>query len=174
VQFISACPKVIDMQRVIFVTVLLFVIATSASAAPQSPASASPVWHWFQNCAAKTTMGVEVTVDGKSVFKSSFPICKTTNAPADSRDGKQRILAFTFKGGRTFQGEYQTTSAEPVEGNIWQAGADADGLLLGVSFVSKKQNQILLNTIHIAQPDRRSAEEVDTGIFVETFPVRAK
>lgn len=162
------------MQRVIFVTALVFVIATNASTAPQSPAPPSPVWYWFQSCAEKATMGIEVTVDGKSVFKSSFPICKTTNPPADDRDGKQKILAFTFKGGRTFQGEYQTTSGETVEGNIWQAGADADDLLLGVSFVSKKQNQILLNTIQIAQPDRRSVEEVDTGIFVETFPIQTK
>jgi hypothetical protein len=162
------------MRRVIFLTVLLFAIATSATAAPQSPAPASPVWRWFQNCAAKTTMAMNVTVDGKSVFKSSFPICKTTNASADDRGTKQRILVFTFKGGHTFQGKYQTTSAETVEGNIWQAGAEASGLLLGVSFVSKKQNQILLNTIHIAQPDHRSVEEVDNGIFVETRPVRAK
>jgi hypothetical protein len=160
------------MQRLIVVTVLLFV--TGGSAASQSQVPAAPVWYWFQNCAQKGTMGIEVTVDGKSVYKSSFPICKTTNAPADDRDGKQKILAFAFKGGRTFQGEYQTTSAEMLEGNIWQAGADADDLLLGVSFVSKKQNQTLLNTVQIARPDRRSLEEVDTGIFVETFPVRPK
>ena len=47
-------------------------------------------------------MGIEVTVDGKSVFKSSFTICKTTNATADDQDHKQKILAFTFKGGRMF------------------------------------------------------------------------
>ena len=117
-------------------------------------------------------MGIEVKVDGKSVLKSSFPTCKTTNAPADDRDHKQKIVAFTFKGGHRFQGEYQTSSAEMVEGNIWQAGADADGLVLGVSFVSNKQNQILLNTVKIAQPDRRSVEEVDPSVFVETYPVR--
>jgi hypothetical protein len=174
VQSTSACPKVIDMQRVVFATVLLFVITRGAIAAPQSAAPASPVWHWFQNCVDKTTMGIEVTVDGKSVFKSAFPICKTTNTPANDRDSKQTILAFTFTGRRTFQGEYRTSNAETVEGNIWQAGAEADALVLGVSFVSKEQNQILLNTIQIAQPDRRSVEEVDTGVFVETFPVRAK
>jgi len=162
----------IDMQRAIFVTALLVAITTGANAAPQSSARPSPVWHWFQTCAQKTTMGIEVTVDGKSVFKSSFPICKTTIAPAEHRDGKHKILAFNFQGGRKFQGEYQTTSGETVEGNIWQAGADPDDLILGVSFVSKTQKQILLNTVQIAPPDRRSVEEVDTGIFVETYPVR--
>ncbi len=113
-------------------------------------------------------MGIEVTLDGKSVFKSSFPICKTTEAPR-SPDGKQKILAFTFKGGRVFQGEYHTTVAETVDGNIWQAGADADDLILGVSFATKQQ--ILLNTVHIARPDRPSAEQVDTGIVVATFQI---
>ena len=95
---------------------------------------ASPVWRWFENCAQEITIGIEVTVDGKSVFKSSFPVCKTTAAPVDDRDHKQKTLAFTFKGGRTFKGEYQTSSTETVEGNIWQTSADADDLLLGVSF----------------------------------------
>ncbi len=119
-------------------------------------------------------MGIEVTVDGRSVFKSSFPICKTIQAPARGRNGNQKILVFKFKGGRMFQGEYRTTDTETIEGNIWQAGADPDDLILGVSFVSKKQNQILLNTIQIAPPDHRSVEEVDSGIFVGTFPVRNK
>jgi hypothetical protein len=119
-------------------------------------------------------MGIEVRVDGKSVFRSSFPICKRTSPPSADRSGKQEILAFTFKGGRTFQGQYQTNSEETVEGNIWQAAPDPDGLILGVSFVSKKQNQILLNAVEFAQAGRRSVQEVDPGIFVETFPLRAK
>jgi hypothetical protein len=162
--------KVIDMQRVILVAVLLFVMTNVAGAAAQSAAPASPVWRWFQNCPHPSTMGIDVTVDGTSVFKSSFPICKTTSTAADNRDGKQKTLDFTFKGGRKFQGEYQTTSAETVNGSIWQAGADADDLLLGVSFDTGKQ--VLLNTIQIARPDSRSVEEVDTGVFVETFPIR--
>jgi hypothetical protein len=160
------------MQRLTSVAVLLFVFATAATAAPQSPTPDSPVWRWFQDCSDKEMMGIEVTVDGKSVFKSSFPICKTTNVSVDDRDHKQKIVAFTFKGGHKFQDEYQTSDGEMVEGNIWQAGADPDDLILGVSFVSNKQNQILLNTLKIAQPDRRSTGEVDSGIFVETYPVR--
>jgi hypothetical protein len=153
------------MQRVILAAVLLFVCTNGASAAAQSTTQDSPVWRWFQDCAHKTTMGVEVTVDGKSVFKSSFPICKTTNPSVDDRDHKQKIVAFTFKGGHTFQAEYHTSNAEMVEGSIWQAGPEPDDLILGVSFVSNKQNQILLNTLHICQPDRRSVEEVDAGHF---------
>jgi hypothetical protein len=165
--------KVFDMQCAISATVLLFAISTSAGVPPQS-APASPAWHWFEDCADKTMMAVEVKVDGKSVFKSSFPICKSGSTPANDRNGKQKILAFTFKGGRKFQGEYQTSGEDIVEGNIWQAGADSDDLLLGISFVSRKQNQILLNTIQVAPPDRRSVEEVDPGIFVQTSPIHAK
>lgn len=115
-------------------------------------------------------MGIEVRIDGKSVSKSSFPICKTTNAADDHN--KQKILAFTFRGGRKFQGEYQTSRDEQVEGNVWQAGADVEDLLLGISFLSRKQHQILLNTIQIARPDRRSVEKLDPAFSLRRILFR--
>lgn len=116
-------------------------------------------------------MGVEALLDGKVVYRSSFPICKTIDA-SEMADRQQRILAFHFKGGHLCQGEYHTTSAQTIEGNIWQAGADPDDLILGVSFATK--NQVVLNTIHIARPDSASTSEVDRGIVVKTFPVRRR
>jgi hypothetical protein len=164
--------RVLAVQRLTLGTILLFVMTASAGAAPQSSAASSPVWYWFQNCGENTTLGVEVVLDGKVVYRSSFPICKVVDVPKTS-DRQPRILAFRFKGGHLFQSRsIQTSSAQTIEGNIWQAGIDPDDLILGVSFATKKQ--ILLNTIYFAQPSNASTSEVDRGIVVKTFPVPRK
>ena len=113
-------------------------------------------------------MSIEVLVEKKVVYRSSFPMCSTTTKPKAEQEKK--ILKFFFAGGHRFQGEYGTTSAQKIEGNIWQAGADPDALLLGVSFMTK--GQILLNTIHIAKPNAPSVWELDRGVIVRTFPVQ--
>jgi hypothetical protein len=152
--------------------VLLIAMIATAGPLPQGLPKVSPVrnetvWNWFQNCSENKAMRLEVVQDGKIIYRSSFPICRsnTGSKPAARR---QRIIVFHFKGGHVFQGEYHTAKTQMIEGNIWQAGADSDALLLGLSFSSKKQ--VLLNTIHVAKPDSVSASEVDGGIVVRTFP----
>lgn len=111
-------------------------------------------------------MGLEVVMDGQVIHRSSFPIC-----PMKDRSRKtEKTKVFSFKGGHVFQGQYRTTRTEMIEGNIWQAGADPGVILLGVSFVSRKQ--ILLNTIHFAKIGRESTTEIDRGMMVRTFPVK--
>jgi hypothetical protein len=75
-----------------------------------------------------------------------------------------------FSGGHTFQGQYHTKESDKIEGDIWQAGADPDTMLLGLSFATK--DQVLLNTIHIAKPGKVSQTKVDSGIVVKTYPLR--
>lgn len=73
-----------------------------------------------------------------------------------------------MKGESVFQGKYHTTASQIIEGKIWQAGADPGVILLGISFDS--QNQILFNTIHIANIEREAITEIDRGLTVHTFP----
>ena len=150
---------------------LLIAMIASVGAWPQGSTKVShgadqAAWRWFQNCSENKAIRLEVLLDRKIIYRSSFPICRSnTGSPSERR---QKIIAFYFKGGHVFQGEYHTGRTQIIEGNIWQAGADRDAVLLGVSFSSKKQ--VLLNTIHVAKPDRASASEVDRGIVVRTFP----
>jgi hypothetical protein len=108
-------------------------------------------------------------VDGKVVHHSNFPVCRITD-DALTAVAADEVVTFHFKGGHTFQDEYRTNKAQVIEGSIWEAGAETDGLLLGVSFVSK--GQILLNTIHISKEGSLSASEIDRGITVRTFPIQ--
>jgi hypothetical protein len=150
---------------------LLIAMIATMDAWPQGSPKISPVkdqtaWRWFQNCRENKAMRLEVVSDGTIIYRSAFPICRANSGPNPER--RQRTIVFYFKGGHVFQGEHYTARTQIIEGNIWQAGADRDALLLGVSFSSKKQ--VLLNTIHVARPDSVSVSEVDRGIVVKTFP----
>jgi hypothetical protein len=110
-------------------------------------------------------MGFEVLLDGKAIYRSTFPICPIK----DRSEEVGKKVEFSFKGGHLFQGEYQTATSEMIEGRVWQAGTDPGAILLGVSFSTKKQ--VLLNTIHVARPYQESVSRVDPGLVVRTFPV---
>jgi hypothetical protein len=95
-------------------------------------------------------------------------VCRN-NGPTPTAE--ERKIVFHFKGGRIFQGEYRTLPTQTIEANVWQAGADPDTLLLGVTFVS---DRVLLNTIHLAKPGSPSESQMDRGIVVKTFPLTTK
>jgi hypothetical protein len=40
---------------------------------------------------------------------------------------------------------------------------------LGVSLATKKQ--VMLNTLHIASPDKNTSAELDKGLYITTTPV---
>ena len=109
-------------------------------------------------------------VNRSSSRRSQF--ARQSNAPADDRDGKQKILPSPSKADACFKASIRPLARKQLKGISGKLALMLTICFWVVSFVSDKQNQILLNTIQIAQPDRRSVEEVDTGIFVETFPVR--
>lgn len=154
----------------------LLAVAVTAAIVPanfsQSPGQGGKkVWYWFSDCQPGKMMGVEVLLDGKSAYRTEFRICALERNDPRSAGSPNIKKAFYFYGGHTFQGEYHTTKRQRIEGDIWQAGADPDALLLGVSFMTK--NQVLLNTLHIAKPDNATESEIDAGIVVKTYPLNS-
>jgi hypothetical protein len=121
-------------------------------------------------------MALEVRLDKKILFKSSFPLChaKRSNIPAG---GQSKTLHFAFKppraivwkGYRDDEGD-PTPANQEIDGDIWLAGSDPDALLLGISFISL--NTIYMNTIHVAHPTQRDQTEIARGLFVTTDPVK--
>jgi hypothetical protein len=156
--------------RAAFVMALVAAAITPASFSRSSSQSGEKVWYWFSDCQSGKMMGVEVLLDGKSIYRTEFRICSLERNDPQSA-GPPNIKAFYFSGGHTFQGGYHTTKTQRIEGDIWQAGADPDALLLGVSFMTK--NRVLLNTLHIAKPGKATESEIDTGIVVRTYPLRS-
>jgi len=124
------------------------------------------VWTWSKQCGGNHKLGVTVRLERKVLYRGVLPICR---ASRDAEDGR---VEFHFAGGHLFQGEYRTSSTDSIEGDIWQAGGEPDALILGISFDTKKQ--ILLNTLHIARPDRQTSSELDKGLFITTHPVTVR
>ena len=140
------------------------------AALPQAPSSAAMgTWHWCESSAGVKSLGLEVLLDGKAVYRSRFPVCRN-NGPTPMAE--ERKFIFHFKGGHVFQGQYRTLPTQTIEATVWQAGAEQDALLLGVSFVSS--NRVLLNTVHVAKPDSTSVSPLDRGIVMKTFPLAGK
>jgi hypothetical protein len=149
-------------SMLLFVTMLL-----TTAAVPQQPTfpseTADIVWTWSKQCIGKQELEVTVRLQRKVLYRGVLPICR------GSRDAEDGRVEFHFAGGHVFQGEYRTRSTDSIEGNIWQAGGEPDALILGISFDTN--NQILLNTLHIAKPDSQTSSELDKGLFITTYPV---
>jgi len=128
----------------------------------------SDTWHWFESCGGTRNLELVVLLDGKAVYRSRFAVCRNSGPTLTA---EHRKIVFHFKGGRVFQGKYRTLATQTIEANIWQAGADSDALLLGVTFVS---DRVLLNSIHVAKPDSTSESQLDRGVVVRTFPLTRK
>jgi hypothetical protein len=146
------------------------VIATILPVAPSqiSPPPSENVWFWAVDCPEPRVMGVQVLLEGKSIYQSDFHACQMNRAAANTDRDQKVQRSFHFSGGHTFQGAYHTKKNETIEGTIWQAGADPDDILLGVSFLA--HNQVLLNTVHIVRPGKPTESKLDPGLVIKTYP----
>ena len=121
-------------------------------------------------------MGLEVSLDGKVIHQATFAVCHRLRSATSTNE--KRMIEFSFVAPRaiTWNGyldEDNTTNVgAKLEADIWQAGADPDALILGLSFDSS--NQIYMNTVHIARIDRSSQSEVEPGLVVRTYPIPNK
>jgi hypothetical protein len=146
---------------------LVAVISGSGGAAQDKP-----VWFWFATCGGPL-MTIEVSLDGAVVNRASLPVCKALRGSAAAQGAAGR-LDFTFVARRpmTWSGYRDrpdvTPAGERIEGSIWQAGAEPDTLLLGVSYLTK--DRVLMNTIHTAHPLDRRESEIAKGLVVRTYP----
>jgi len=130
------------------------------------------VLHWFAACASGDSLALEVRLDGKPLYSTGFPICHVRRADIKP-EPQQRILKFRFDAQpRRFRNRFRANETLPIEGNIWEAGGDPDAILLGVSFSTEED--VLLNTIHVASAASPSRSELVRGLVITTRPLRIK
>jgi hypothetical protein len=150
-----------------FAALVITTIVPVALSQISSPPSEN-VWFWAGDCPEPRAMGVQVLLEGKSIYQSHFHAC-LLNRTAANTDREEKVeRSFHFSGGHTFQGKYHTKKTEAIEGTIWQAGADPDDILLGVSFLA--HNQVLLNTLHIVRPGKSTESKLDPHLIIKTYP----
>jgi len=145
---------------------------TPVSLRGQTSASApdAVVWHWFGDCASGDSLVLDVTLDGKAIYGSTFPICQARRR-AIKPEPQQRILEFRFDAApRRFGTRSRATDPQAITANIWQAGAERNAITLGVSFSA--ENLVLLNMRHDALASAASRSERVRGLVITTRPVR--
>jgi hypothetical protein len=145
-------------------------LAISAGSPLAQPRSTRPeaAWSWCRDRRESKTLALRILLDGKSIYRSSFHVCRVRSGDVPRLKERPEI-AFSFRGGPVFQGEHPTSPKEMVEVSIWQAGSEPDGLLLGISFSTN--GRVLLNTLHLVEADRASESQLDRGLLVRTYPV---
>jgi len=163
-----SAKNVMTVAKALLATALGFLVC------PHVAAAEGPVWFWFAACDGPA-MGIEIQLDKSTIYQSVFPVCRVDRASPVSQGQRIGKIRFTFKPGRPivwegYRDTKDTTEAgQLLEADIWQAGADPDDLLIGLSFADARS--IHMNTIHIAHPSRRDESEVAAGLTVATFPV---
>jgi hypothetical protein len=149
---------------------LLALVPVPVSGQASTAARNEVVWHWFGDCAGGDSLVLEVTLDGKSIYSSAFPICQRRRSDIKP-EPQQRMLEFRFAGvPRRFGTQSRATEPEPLVGNIWERGRERHAILLGVSFATDQR--VLLNTVHVARANAPSRSERVRGLVILTRPVR--
>jgi hypothetical protein len=149
-------------------------VAAALLVTPRAEESEGPVWSWFATCDGPA-LGVEVQFDTATLFKSVIPLCQAKRTGPASQGQRTGSIHFLFKPERVIVWEGyrgapdKTKAGQVLQVDIWQAGADPDDLLLGVS-VSDAQT-IYMNTIHIAHPSRRDESQIAKGLKLITYPL---
>jgi hypothetical protein len=158
------------------VLLLTLMIAAGVRAQGAPATSGDTVWFWFATCGGPT-MTLEVRLDTATMYKTSFPICRAARATSSSQ-GEDGRVEFWFTPRRPivwtgYRDAPDTTRANQViEGSLWEAGADANDLVLGVSFSTGER--IVINTVHVTHPQTPDATEIAHGLSVLTYPAKAR
>lgn len=123
-------------------------------------------WHWSNDCEHPQLLRLQAAIDGVVVSSKTISVCQS---PARN----EPFLEFHLSGGRTYRsngrGNYPTTRNQKIDLDVWEAASDPDGVILGVSFATKKQ--ILVNAVHLAKPNAKSESWVSDGVQVGTYPI---
>jgi len=158
------------MQRIVSFVASVILTILPVAFSKTSPQPSEDVWFWFGDCPEPRVMGVQVLLEGKSIYQSHFRACQMKRTIANTEREQKVRTSFHFAGGHTFQGTHHTKKTETIEGTIWQAGADPDDIVLGVSFLA--HDQVLLNTIHIVTLVKPAVSKLDRGLVIKTYPVK--
>ena len=135
-------------------------LALSGASIAAGPSN-DEVWVWFAKYEKPKHVALEMTVDGRSVHRSRFPACVTRRSEIE-----QRVVAFELGSKKSRFGE---PAGSKLEVNVWEAGGESDGMILGVSFMTSQR--VWLNTLHIAAVDRPASSTLAKGVVVKTYPV---
>jgi len=136
------------------------------------------VWAWNVQCGA-SALFIELSLDGHSIHHVAVPICRQPWSQQSQGAGTQRVLfsvtpsrAIIWHGYR--DREDVAAAGAPLAIELWQAGADADTLMLGVAALDPVSNSVYTKTVHVATVGKASATDIARGLTISSRPYRLR
>jgi hypothetical protein len=155
---------------VLALSVLLALTSGTASSAAESS------WTWNVQCGA-SALFIEVRLDGHSMYHAVVPICRR-GRPEQRQAGSAPSVAFSFRPARAIvwhgyrDSEDAAPAGAPLVIELWQASADANTLMLGVTASDPTTQAIYMKTVHVAKVDQDSATDIARGLTLFSHPYR--
>jgi hypothetical protein len=143
----------------------------AAAAQSAHPSPSDVVWHWYAGCAGKDSLVFDVTLDGKPLYSSTFPICKQRRGDIKP-EPQQRLIEFKLTAAPKRFRAGSSKDPQSISASVWEARRETSGIRFGISFATEQQ--VLLNVTHIARPDGSVRSEQVRGVVITTRPVAAK
>jgi hypothetical protein len=159
-------------------TRLALALGLGASAAVDSAAADDyGRWYWFANCGGPTVT-LEVRFERRVLHTETIPTCRA-RGDSEAAKGQEKRISFTFLAERAMTWTGYLASGESLESpasamltvDIWEAGADPDAMLLGVTVMGERQ--IYMNTGFAVRPGEQSILGLGKDMVVIVRPVGA-
>ena len=161
----EACKKKRPLPGLMCARFLLFgpiLLLAWGAAIPSNAAERENLYYWF--CDPRKSSGVlriEVQLRDSLINLSQVTYCKTKTRLSRSPEDRKRI-EFHFVDTESVFSDKKSV----ITGILWQAGAETDGILLGVSFLLN--DGVVVNTIHPALRGEEFVSSPKEGVVVKT------
>ena len=137
------------------------------------------VWVWNSACPKPSAIAIRVRLDSTTLYRGSIPICRWDRQFGNGRISLQFVSprALVWYGYRSDEADStrdrgDTTAAEtPLDIDVWQAGGEVFGVLLGIT--AHAPDGMHMNAVHLVQAGRRGATTLAPGLVLETWPIKS-
>ena len=157
----------IYLHKIVTCSFVILLIVTATNCYPiaeGNPSSSEIVWHLSDYEDAEKIVYFVTSVDGKLIDKALFPVRRDVRSEIKS---VQKTFTYKFILPQKNSRYFNDVTTGDVEGNIWIAGGESNGLIFGISWVTG--NQIILNTLQFAPIDEVENTEIAPGVIFSTY-----
>jgi hypothetical protein len=158
----------VKMGRCAVAAVVLLVSGLATARAQQSAASSYRVWTLHGECSTPAHVALDFRQHGTLLRRYILSMCHSTVHLEHVLPDSSFTLRFTTAVRRA----YGLKPSESVSADIWEAGADSDAVVLGISLETDRV--ILVNTLHMLRADRLTWQTLGGGLTVRSYPVSAR
>ena len=119
----------------------------------------------LETCSGTAALAIDLRLDGRSIYHTISSTCtRQTESTTPWR--------FTFAAPRRIVWENfrnpppVTERGTQIAGRVWQAGQEADGIVIGLRFT--RSSEILMHTFFVAALTQPTSIEIERGFLLKT------